>query len=989
MNAKTEGCEHCNKSKLSLLLLRPSPVAGLATLAPTGSSAVVGDAGLTDPLLPSRKPTESRTVLRLLRQGFVHVYIPNPPKPLSNWLVYQVNDNGDVHPHTHPAFNPQQPPAACARDDHNALGSRLLTLPQAHKIASVWIAFSANLWSDQLRADNAANPNVMRQVFIGGGGPHTFKPTAQNLETKVLEFGVSAPWRHQPTDHDFAFASLQGEAQAMATVMKNAAAGHPETIDKELAVVLPDPVGYASELNALRLRRQALAVGEMAKPENAHPFNSSHLLMGLRQVVIDVNRGKGWDTVAPVVSRATFDDLMRMPQPNVRGWPAGSEWHPLDASRENLARYGYGQGRVYFPDHEQRAAEWAHKQSEATWAAHFDHYDEAARIAWLDTFNRRMDAEHYQPMQKFEDDWWAAAGDAKLRDYFARHFDEHDPNDPKLAWCPGLAYTKEALLARTPAPLTQGKTLEAYVAELAKPITDKTAIDQRALVGNQAEVFARVQAVFDMKPASAAIDHLHAERNDKLYDLGVGLLANAADAKNPNGLQRVAVKYRWLLAEAFGAYTHVIAKSMTAAVSFYGSRVVGSQSSALLERLQGLQLVQRASDLVHQAAVSNGMFRTPVQVTRMLPIHEAMVLLGARGGISRQQVQRASRGGVVAVTVLSDSIELKTFAGNLDELIVQSGGRVHLQGAPRPALMTVPALAGTMALTDEQFKRLWKAKALPTALAAQAMKEAMHARFAVVKAVEGRLALGVILINGVGLQKALSDLGSDDRAKVRDAWVGTLDSGASVVAGGFQVLEVAAKESISRRLGAQAVGKVGWIYNVRAAAAGLGAFAAVVSGVGQGLRGKDARSDGQAAKAAMLYASATAFGGLAYTGLLATVGAIADKQVAKGVASVFMRRMAARYGAAGAATLLGVSMSGWGLILLGGALTFEAGAILLTPTALQEWMRRSYFGKGAAKDRFAKGDWEAELRALEAMFDVSNKAEAPEPAAPAVEDIAR
>ena len=55
----------------------------------------------------------------------------------------------------------------------------------------------------------------------------------------------------------------------------------PQTAGKELAVVLRDPIGVATELNALRLRRMDLAEQEIAKPENAHPLNSSNTPDGI------------------------------------------------------------------------------------------------------------------------------------------------------------------------------------------------------------------------------------------------------------------------------------------------------------------------------------------------------------------------------------------------------------------------------------------------------------------------------------------------------------------------------------------------------------------------------------------------------------------------------------------------------------------------------------------------------------------------------------
>ena len=98
-------CEHCNKSTLSLLLLRPSPIPRAAPLRISGSDAVADAGGHAAGLLPARTPTESRTVLRLLRSGFVHVYIPSPPSPMRQWYVYQINDNADLIPDINPAFD--------------------------------------------------------------------------------------------------------------------------------------------------------------------------------------------------------------------------------------------------------------------------------------------------------------------------------------------------------------------------------------------------------------------------------------------------------------------------------------------------------------------------------------------------------------------------------------------------------------------------------------------------------------------------------------------------------------------------------------------------------------------------------------------------------------------------------------------------------------------------------------------------------------------
>lgn len=91
-----------------------------------------------------------------------------------------------------------------------------------------------------------------------------------------------------------------------------------------------------------------------------------------------------------------------------------------------------------------------------------------------------------------------------------------------------------------------------------------------------------------------------------------------------------------------------------------------------------------------------------------------------------------------------------------------------------------------------------------------------------------------------------------------------------------------------------------------------------------------------------------------------------------------------RMGATGAlATVGGVSLtvSGVGLVLLGVGVAFQIGAVALTPTPLQRWLSRSYFGRdpsilslsGKRDDMFAKGDWTAEIKSLQEALNDGGK----------------
>jgi len=973
----TDGCEHCNKSSLSLLLLRPSPVAKVGPLVPPGAAAVQSDDGLVEGLIPARRPTESRTVLRLLRAGFVHVYIPDPPAPLKQWLVYQVTENGDLIAQSNPTFNPSTPPQACARKGHNALGMRILTLPQAHKLDQIWIAFSSNLWNDKLRAQNAANPKAMQQVQLQGVTKHSFKPEAPALRSKVLECALSALKINGSSEHDFSFVSLAQSVDGLARTLTEVAACHPKTKGKELALVLPDPVGYTTELNALRLRRHEMAKQEMEKPEVAHPFNSSNALLGLKRVMLSANELRGYDAISPVMSEGAFKDIMRV-KPNPRGWPQETQWKALEDTRENRAQYGHRAGRVTFPDQQERSQAWARKQTEATWKGMERHYDEEARSTFIKTLDARMRTEHWEPLKKFEVDWWEARQDKGFNQYFEFHYDETDPNDPKQLFSPGTTYQCDAAISQTPPPLTQGAHLEQYQAELQKKCGDKTAVLLRSLVANQAELLPQLSALYAIEPGQA-LGHLHDKRNDKLYSLAAGMLAGAHGASNPNAAQRLVVKYGWLstgIGAVSGGYALLIAQSLLGAVVTAGvlAAEFGSAKSEHVRKLlwyaETSLLAHRVGELARQSAVSGGGLRTPMQIFKHLPLGRAKFLLA--GQVSPANLRRASRDGHVLVALLTDNHEAARYAGNVDGMLAQGAGRVTLPRTPSPALLNRPLTSGTLQISDSEFEHLWRARVGSAARAAQAAQEGFNGAKAVIHSLDGRLALGVILINGVGALGALQDLDSEDAKTFRNAWVGMADSSLSVLAGLLQVWEVGAKASIAHRLGANAVAQSAGIHTLRAFAAGFGSVAGLVNAYGQWAKGEDARADNDLVMYWLYQGSASAFALTSVTGGLAAAGAIADRAIARGATGSVVRWLAVRFGAQGAATLLGISVSGWGLIFLGAALLFEVGTVVMNPTVVQEWMRRSYFGKGEKK--FARGDWAAEFAALEKALGLAERA---------------
>ena len=568
-----EKCKHCNKSQLSLLLLRPSPISKAAALAPIGAGNVKPDAADIAGVTPQRALSNSRFVLRLLRAGYVHVYLTSPPSGVKNWLSYRVTEQAELYAQSNALFTPGNADTACKRDGHNEAGIKLLDIPQAHLISEVWIAFSANLWNDSLKAKNAANPRAMQKISLTGGSPNSFKPTADALKGKVLECALSSLTIGSTKEQEFAFNSMSGGAEELAQELERVASCHASTRGRQLAVVLRDPVGIATELNALRLRAQEQAQQEIAreraKSENQHPLQSSEALTTLRQLIVDDKQADAEKRLRHnVMTKAQFDALEATRNKAV--YPAGLPyWEPLDPTPENLKAYGPSAGLRRVPGQEDDLEVWARESARLAWEKMESRfYNEPERKAWVDAFEMRMQTTYADKVIAWEDDWWSARTDVQFGQYFALHFDEADPNDPKERHSPGVTYAGEVVRALTPGPLSNSVALQAYVEEILKPPTDPTALLWRTLVGNQKELLIPLQAVADSAVTTSGAFAQHAqdataratesatlkstavalqgERFDKLYDLFKGVITLSMDAKNPNMVQQAVRKYSWL-----------------------------------------------------------------------------------------------------------------------------------------------------------------------------------------------------------------------------------------------------------------------------------------------------------------------------------------------------------------------------------------------------------------------------------------------------------
>jgi hypothetical protein len=995
MTATAQDCKHCQKSSLSLLLLRPSPLANDARLRPAGADKVAADAALVSPFVPPGL-TQSKPVLRLLRAGYVHLYIPSrdtgQPKD-KPWHTWRVTDEADLLAETHPLFATPSVSSVCCRSGHNVWGFKLLPLPNAHELMgqSIWLAFSANLWSAKLKKQNKANPQAMVEIKLGQAKAPAFKPDEASLRSQVLE--CNAPdWRLRSIEANlqpqFVYNSMcpAQELQDMVGTLKKAAAGHPKTTGQELAVVLPDPVGYAAELNALRLAQLELVKQAMARSDVAHPMGSLQMLDGLRQTVLDTKEAQSFTAVSPMMSEGQFKDIMRV-KPNPKGWPEGTRWEPLlSRYRGKTLAVGTNMGRVIFPDHAERAHRWAIDATKRNWERYRQYIDEDL----IATEKKRID-EHFkkhfeEPLRQADSEWWAAREFAAFNQYFALHFDENEANRPGTAQdhSAGASYTQEVAISTTPQPLLQGPVLDKYIAELQAKPNDQKAVMLRALAGNQSTVLKALheyvlgpQGANSSGQSTYSANQEETTRTDKLHDLVSGLLQRA-DANTVLG--RHHVKYSWLLHAAYGTHTLVIvqslaagwaAKAAAAGVAAVGGK--GPKGDALVGKLARTLMAHKAMMLAAESAVKGQRLEVPVRFKARVPLadaesaHQKLTQAGHKLDTSEQQLrQSVHKNGTVLVDVVSTNLKLRNMDGDVLAALRAGHAEIALGAAVGSAGAGVPVVK----LSHKQLAQLTTYQTTLAEKAAAAMREVVQGAKGGGMSLDGHIGLVALLLNGLAVYGTLTDKSKSITGDAETRWA-FLDSAAGAIGGLAQVTHSAIGASVAARVGAQAAQKSLWVLGTGAAVSGAGAFGGIATAAGQFV--KAWRTDDPTTQT--LYGfSGGFFAAQGTTNLIQFAGAFSEFMIARGSQRAIWftgARVAAGAGR-GLVALTGIGLTGWGLIFLAGGLILEIGVVLTTPDALQMHVQNSYFGKGGkTKDKYET--LAQEEQALRHMLDPLNQ----------------
>lgn len=987
----TTGCDVCNKSSLSLLLLRPSPIANSPLLAAAGAQGVAADPAVLTGMLPNPAPRQSRFALRLLRAGYVHIYLPSPPPGVPNWLVYRVTEQADLVPERSELFGQVDAKVSCTRTGHIAMGLKVVSIPQAHKVSELWVAYSANLWNDKLRGKNKADPAVMQKVSLQSCGVNSFVPSADKLKAQVLECALNKLSIDGASDHDFSFNSIASSTEDLATNLKMAAAKHPKTVGKEIAVVLRDPVGIATELNALRVRRNELIKKEFAKPENFHPLNSSATVLGLKQSLVEEEDLNSFEQVTPLRTLSAFmhEDL-----------PAGTVWQALtDEDRKMLLSRAKGDGafsefmlspykavfeqkdlgRVFYPDHDKRAAAWTQKKVEEHWSKLAKYVDEDARAAWMTSFNARMKSQHYDALVLFEKDWLAATEDKQLFVYFDRHFDPDAAIDPLRLPVSGVLYARENHLINQPAPFSES-LLSDYLAKIDRPITDKESLALRSSVGGYNAMIKMVHVQLTGDPGAAGM-------RDKSYDLVKGF--------SELGMSKGALTANSWIGHAIALFSVGQLSALTGAALTVAAHDVKASSvtKRIMAKLLRMAHVQRCLEYAVQGALHGNSPNVPMLVTMHLSAEKALEMYKARPGqslgTSKTRIKKAlANNSRIPVTLPTDTDTVKAVNGNLGAITDNPASVGIKMGKAATSAAVTGAAGSTLVLTEEKFLELYQNQAGTGAKAANILRSTLPnlakttygAQFtAMVKTLDARLALGSMVIQALGVWNGVNAIletpkGSD----VTDTAYGVLDSVIGFTGGMLALWAVGAEVRVAAQVGHHAVASNMGIGLLKIGASITGIAGGAVNYVASAKKSKDQRALGNEDAANLYTLSAQAFLLTGVTSTALTVGAIASGLEARAIGGAVVRTVATRLAAnAVFATVggIGLTVSGIGLLLLGAGVVVQIGAIVLTPTELQRWLGRSYFGRdgglifsGKRDDMFKRGDWKAEKEALNEVF---------------------
>lgn len=947
--ATSPQCKRCDKSGLSILLVRPTAIAKDDAFAPADANKLLTHDAVIQALgLPEIK--QSRYALRLLRQGgYVYVYYPagKPKKLRKNWEAYRVSAQGAMLPEGEFVFDKTE--AACSRKATHPHDLRTICIEEPKQVGTVWIGFSMNWWSDKIKRDVAKDPRAAGMVKVdlnSATQPSGFKAEAVLIGQRVADYAL-ADFTHAKVESATPFYPAKaGEAAAvsLAMVMRKQAEGSPDTKDKEQVLAIPDPVGLAADLNGIRIAKDKALKEALANSTDARALASDAALRGLEEAIRAVGAVRAQNEAHGSTSESAWNRIKDSRYVKEGGY----RWEP--SSDGSKAADGSPNGRIMGPPdaRRERAIEARGKKlGDSDWAKIGNQLDEARRIQFVKRARIRVE-EDGKKLEPYEGDWLKAMKSGSMLKYFECHFDEDDPNRIVAPVSPGEIYCSESSLVHLPQPLSSQSHYKEYLEHLLdKPITDKQAIALRAMFGNQKLVIEQVNGLLAGDADRGNSDNMR----DKTYDMLKGLFTLEGGKK-----------YSWMTnAVAAFAGGHQTALGAAAFLLLRGNP---AQSVTYLQKLPKLAVGHNTLLMAIETAVNGGEPNMAILVQRQVTAAQAVKRVAAAPeGHYSQRDRTAFNQNEKRVLVLELS-DVNTESG----AVVSRPGeaprmRGYAKGAPSTkafeAVRERAKAVNAVTTTESAIERVQQYRKIE---AANLLAEGR---------IDQRLGIGGMIVQAIGLYQALptlfKELNGPGGATLRDAALSVADGVSGFTGATADMLAGAHKAALMDQAAGKQLIQMSTKLAVLKTVAGLaGVAGGALNAVMSAYKAQGAKEEGDTA-AMWGYRIAV----VGFSGTIVTSGLVAADAASKGAVNrMIARRVLLRAAGAVAADVLAASVatvasvvSGVGLVLLVVGIGTTVFAIVTTRTELQRWAARSYFGKGGGdKPQFkTAAEEEAEL----------------------------
>ncbi|MDP9901884.1 T6SS effector BTH_I2691 family protein [Variovorax ginsengisoli] len=1007
-------CKKCdNKAGLSILLVRPTAISTDDAFAPPEAAKLLPhEPSVTALKLPALK--QNRHALRMLRRGgFVYAWYTKRPRQLVNdWQVFRVHESGALIPASQVNWADQKCKFACnAKDSHpHDLRTLCIQLPHNHldSIGPVWIGFSMNWWNNGMRERVRKDPAAAGMVCIDplaelGGVKNAFKADAFLIQQHVADFalrvldhggvkqginlvdgGTSSATPFYDAEGDKSYRQAAG----LVAVMQKQAAQHPKTKGKEFVLAIPDPVGLAADLNGIR----------MAKDDaNQQTWNSTEAwtrseacygtLEGLRKAltVAGMIQSREWATAA---SENQWNGIKHRVHGMYEWSPDVSGAYANDGSRAGHMRPVGPEATRTSDRIKTRGVMFGRRN----WERITDQLDMDSYNGWP-AKRASIEKQLADALAPYEADWLAAIDSNAFRAYFKTHFDADDAAELTARVSSGLIYAGESYIAHFPQPAVRQHTERWTGIILDKDIEDPAAIALRGFYGNQRSVITKVKALLvgnADRGATAAKDGQGeiSDIRDKSYDVLKGIVTHDL-GKSLNWLhpRLMAFSAGGLAASATGVFQ---------LMAMAGGKSPAPASGSIKKyqaMLPGLCAGARQLELAVEATRPGGNKAVLSTVVRLKTRVSVDVALSVLGGYATRDALRktivTAQGNTVELEVLTDiKTALEIHEGHLRPETVP-GQRVnvaHIGGAAAKSLEDV----------QMQSARLNRTHALTPEEVAEVMRRQATQKDLGLTTIDGRLAVGAMIVQFLGLYQGVPQLLSElnksqrDQDKLAEAALGVADSVGGFVGAAAERLAAAHKSSLLMRAagGEELVEASTRIAVLRTAAAITGVLGAGINAYLMALKAEGAQKEGDANSGAGYIYSSRLFVGIGVSNGIMAADAATKGMVTRAIAKHVVLRLAGaaatEAAVAGTAGVVASVVSGVGIVLLVAGVATYVYAVVSERDSYMRWAGRCYFGKDTVK-RFGKAsEEEAWLLAIEyetdTQEDVRRKAQAhPDP----------